>query len=151
VRQASGQSENTLLNGTLSLRLLETGQQTPRLVAKVELSRSDQEAARRYWNKSLEYEQIAWMSQVRVWDADRYFGERAPRRWPREPDFAGGPLAYFVVDWDPQSNAMPRIEASRPELTGFDWTAWIDRDSEVASAVAKPCLRVTIPGASSAQ
>jgi hypothetical protein len=59
-----------------------------------------------------------------------FMGARLPEAWPKEPEYAGGILAYFEVHWD--LNAEPGRQVTLLQLvpkrsTGFDWKAWATR------------------------
>ncbi len=59
-----------------------------------------------------------------------FMGAKLPEAWPKAPEFAGGILAYFEVQWD--LKAKPGQEISVRQLvpkqsTGFDWERWAPR------------------------
>ena len=66
--------------------------------------------------------------KARVWliYAD-FLGVPPPKDWPQEPEYAGGILAYFEVDWamDAAGHPQVRIQQLVPRRgTGFDWARW---------------------------
>ena len=77
--KASPQSLKPLLKGTLALdaKAQPSGGTVVRLV--VTLRRPSAEADRQHWNSVLAYDDIAWMSKVRVWDAEEKW------LWPNLP------------------------------------------------------------------
>jgi hypothetical protein len=64
-------------------------------------------------------------------------GEPVPRTWPSEPEFDGGTIAFFHVDWhdEPGSPFTPVLTQRTPELTEFDWRQWVGRRAEAESPV----------------
>lgn len=72
-------SKNPFLRGTLDLK---TKQATPagdELRLTLTLTRPSDEADRQFWNSELAFADIAWMSQVRVWDEEKKW------LWPNLP------------------------------------------------------------------
>jgi hypothetical protein len=57
-----------------------------------------------------------------------FLGARPPRFWPKEPEYAGGILAYFELDWNLAPDGRCEIDCRqrRPtQGTGFDWKEWV--------------------------
>ncbi len=59
-----------------------------------------------------------------------FMGAKLPEAWPKTPEFAGGILAYFELQWD--WNVGPGRQLSLRQLipkrsTGFDWEQWAPR------------------------
>ncbi len=70
-------------------------------------------------------------SLARVWlvYAD-FMGARTPPGWPDAPEFAGGVLAYFEIEWDPEAAQERRLTMRQTiprQGTGFDWARWVSR------------------------
>ena len=57
-----------------------------------------------------------------------FLGRMVPTGWPKTPEFAGGILAYFDIDWELKPNHPCKIEIHQrtppPRGTGFDWSRW---------------------------
>ena len=56
-----------------------------------------------------------------------FLGATPPSGWPREPEFAGGILAYFEVRWRIGPGGDPDVRVQHlvpPRATGFDWQRW---------------------------
>ena len=72
-----------------------------------------------------------YQGQIKVWFVyGDFMGHRMPESWPKEPEFNGGSIAFFHVDWQyqPGTPFQPVITHQRPpEHTGFDWREWIRR------------------------
>jgi hypothetical protein len=72
--------------------------------------------------------------KLKVWliYAD-FLGHLVPRSWPQTPEYAGGILSYFELDWE-QSPGRPLRANIRntkpPAATGFDWERWVRRPPE---------------------
>jgi hypothetical protein len=59
-----------------------------------------------------------------------FMGAKLPEAWPKAPEFAGGILAYFELQWD--LKAEPGRQLSLRQVvpkrsTGFDWEQWAPR------------------------
>lgn len=77
--------------------------------------------------------------KLKVWliYAD-FLGSRPPKTWPKNPEWAGGILAYCEVDWEkvPGEPCRGLVRHKKPsESTGFDWAAWSGSEP-----VARACL-----------
>ena len=72
-------SKNPLLRGTLDIETKQAAADGDELRLVVTLTRPSEEADRRFWNSELAFADIAWMSQVRVWDAEKKW------LWPNLP------------------------------------------------------------------
>lgn len=88
---------------------------------------------------------------ARVWliYAD-FMGARPPQNWPKAPEFAGGILACFEVQWDLKATPADgiSIRAVVPKQdTGFDWERWArrTRSSQRPSTTAKLSDRAVEP------
>jgi len=69
--------------------------------------------------------------KARIWliYAD-FLGAPPPTGWPKEPEYAGGILAFFQLRWAKGAAGPPeiRIEQTAPRrATGFDWERWTRR------------------------
>lgn len=71
-----------------------------------------------------------------------FMGATPPPSWPKTPEYAGGALAYFELQWDLTSE--PGREVAVRQLaprrgTGFDWEEWASRTraAPVPSSTAK--------------
>lgn len=56
-----------------------------------------------------------------------FLGSRAPEGWPKEPEWAGGILAYCEIEWQLADNKslLGQIQHRRPTArTSFDWETW---------------------------
>ena len=56
-----------------------------------------------------------------------FLGASPPTGWPKEPEYAGGILAFFEVRWAKSAVRRPeiRIEQTAPRrATGFNWERW---------------------------
>ena len=56
-----------------------------------------------------------------------FMGAKPPRDWPRAPEYAGGILAYFDVDWALAPGDRCEVSVQMkvpPRATGFDWPRW---------------------------
>jgi|GEM_PF-1249205 len=66
--------------------------------------------------------------KLKVWliYAD-FLGYRPPPSWPRTPEYAGGILAYFEMDWEMAGGSLrAAVRHLKPTAaTGFDWAAWV--------------------------
>jgi len=72
-----------------------------------------------------------YQGRIKLWFvyAD-FMGHRVPDTWPKEPEFNGGTIALFHVDWryEPGTPCQLAIAQQRPPShTGFDWREWVDR------------------------
>ncbi len=59
-----------------------------------------------------------------------FLGSPPPTGWPKEPEYAGGILAFFELRWTTSVAGRPdvRIEQMVPRrATGFDWERWTRR------------------------
>lgn len=69
--------------------------------------------------------------RIKVWFVyGDFLGHRVPQSWPKEPEFNGGSIAMFHVDWQyqPGTSFQPVLtQHTPPEHTGFDWREWIGR------------------------
>jgi hypothetical protein len=65
-----------------------------------------------------------------------------PMSWPQEPEFDGGTMAFFHIDWKcPTDGALAVvITPQTPVPTGFDWRQWTGRREQSASAAAEAKL-----------
>ncbi len=73
--------------------------------------------------------------QLQVWLIYADFLETSvSSRWPREPEHAGGILAWFSVDWENNNDHIRlAVSHSAPEsATGFDWENWIEEQQATA-------------------
>jgi hypothetical protein len=77
--EALAQSVKPLLKGTLGLAADEQPRGTTALRLVVTLKRPAEEADRNHWNTTLAYSNVAWMEEVRVWDAQHQW------LWPNLP------------------------------------------------------------------
>jgi hypothetical protein len=77
--EAAAQSVQPLLKGTLSLVADRHVQGATALRLVVTLRRPSEEADRSHWNSVLAYSNVAWMEEVRVWDAEHKW------LWPNLP------------------------------------------------------------------
>ncbi len=69
--------------------------------------------------------------RLKVWliYAD-FLGAKPPRTWPKDPEWAGGILAYFEVDWKtPSGHGCQCVGRHEKPVasTGFDWINWVKR------------------------
>ena len=56
-----------------------------------------------------------------------FLGAKPPPAWPKEPEYAGGILAFFEARWVLSADGRPQIhvEQTVPRRgTGFDWARW---------------------------
>lgn len=56
-----------------------------------------------------------------------FLGAYPPAAWPREPEWAGGILAYCEIDWQKRAGKGSRGSVrfmKPPRNTGVDWEAW---------------------------
>ncbi|MHC4201399.1 MAG: hypothetical protein ACYSU0_15520, partial [Planctomycetota bacterium] len=70
-------------------------------------------------------------------------GRRAPKGWSDAPEFDGGTVAFFRIDWRyaPGEPFHPVATQETPrEHTGFDWRRWIGRPEQSAKPVGKARL-----------
>jgi hypothetical protein len=59
-----------------------------------------------------------------------FLGARPPPAWPKEPEYAGGILAYFELRWTVKADGGHdlKIEQLTPQRsTRFDWERWTSR------------------------
>ncbi len=70
-----------------------------------------------------------------------FLGAKPPKTWPQDPEYAGGILAYFEVQWAFGRNGVPKVTVQQTKPirgTGFDWKRWGNRarasDGSKASA-----------------
>jgi len=56
-----------------------------------------------------------------------FLGHPPPPSWPRTPEYAGGVLAYFEIDWETTGGSLrASVRHLKPTVgTGFDWAAWV--------------------------
>lgn len=56
-----------------------------------------------------------------------FLGHRPPPTWPRSPEYAGGILAYFEIDWETVDGSLrASVRHLKPTTgTGFNWPAWV--------------------------
>lgn len=56
-----------------------------------------------------------------------FLGHRPPPTWPRSPEYAGGILAYFEIDWETADGSLrASVRQLKPTTgTGFNWRAWV--------------------------
>ena len=72
-------SAKPLLRGSLALHATQTSRGGTEVRLVVTIARPSEETDRQFWNSELAFADIAWMDQVRVWDAD------AKWLWPNLP------------------------------------------------------------------
>lgn len=77
--EAQAKSAQALLKGTLNVIAEESPHGAATLRLAVILTRPSEEADREYWNSALAYSNVAWMEEVRVWDAKHAW------LWPNLP------------------------------------------------------------------
>lgn len=56
-----------------------------------------------------------------------FMGARLPEAWPKAPEFAGGILAYFELQWDAKAGSGREISLQQlipKRATGSDWEGW---------------------------
>lgn len=56
-----------------------------------------------------------------------FMGAEVPDGWPREPEFAGGILAYFEIEWNLDADRAGRFhlrQLAPKRSTGFNWERW---------------------------
>lgn len=56
-----------------------------------------------------------------------FLGAPPPTGWPKEPEYAGGILAFFEVRWTKTATGRPEIrivQTAPRRATGFDWQRW---------------------------
>jgi hypothetical protein len=56
-----------------------------------------------------------------------FMGAKVPDVWPKEPEFAGGILGYFELQWDLVAANGPGFtlhQLAPKRSTGFDWATW---------------------------
>jgi hypothetical protein len=87
-------------------------------------------------------EQPPYHGRVKLWLVyGDFMGEPVPRTWPAEPEFDGGTIAFFHIDWhyEPGSPLVPVLTPQTPEHTGFAWQQWVGRraESELPTGTAK--------------
>lgn len=85
--------------------------------------------------------------QLRAWliYAD-FLGARLPRDWDY-PEFAGGTLAYYEIDWDTDARPVAKLSIRTlppPNGTGFDWRSWANRPRGATRTRAVPRLACTL-------
>jgi len=59
-----------------------------------------------------------------------FMGAKLPEGWPKEPEYAGGILAYFEVHWSLKAEGAHEVslrQLAAPRSTGFDWERWATR------------------------
>jgi hypothetical protein len=76
---AAARSTRPLLRGELTAATMAAREGGQVLRLRITLTRPDDDAARRFWNRSLAFPQHAWMKKVRVWDKTRRW------LWPNLP------------------------------------------------------------------
>ncbi len=88
--------------------------------------------------------QTAGKGEIRLWLIYADFLRAAiPRGWPKEPEFDGGILAFFRLDWANQPGHECQFGIHQmvpPESTRFDWKQWMNRPTKESEAEAKPRL-----------
>ena len=65
-----------------------------------------------------------------------FLGASVPKAWPKKPEYAGGILAYFELNWQRsvQGGLKFKIEHLKPPSdTGFDWAGWSTGSSRLKS------------------
>jgi len=72
-------SAKPLLRGSLALNAKQTPLGAAEVRLEVTISRPSEEKDRQFWNSELAFADIAWMDEVRVWDADEKW------LWPNLP------------------------------------------------------------------
>lgn len=58
-----------------------------------------------------------------------FLGASPPPAWPKEPEYAGGILAFFEVRWAKSGARHPEIQIHQMaplRATGFDWERWTE-------------------------
>jgi hypothetical protein len=66
--------------------------------------------------------------KLKVWLIYADFLEhRPPPSWPRTPEYAGGILAYFEIDWETADGPLrASVRHLKPTTaTDFDWATWV--------------------------
>ena len=56
-----------------------------------------------------------------------FLGAKPPAAWPKEPEYAGGVLAFFEARWAKSAKGPPEIHIKPMvprQATGFDWERW---------------------------
>jgi len=104
----------------------------------VHTSRSDE------FTVHLGEKQMLGKGEIKLWliYAD-FLGSPVPRGWPKQPEFDGGILAFFRIDWLNQSSQGCRFGITQtvpPENTRFDWKLWMNRPTKDSEAEATPRL-----------
>jgi hypothetical protein len=59
-----------------------------------------------------------------------FMGAKLSEAWPKAPEFAGGILAYFELQWDLKAEAGQELSLRQlvpKRSTGFDWERWAPR------------------------
>ncbi len=82
--------------------------------------------------------------EIRLWliYAD-FLRAPVPRGWPKQPEFDGGILAFFRVDWLNQPGQRCQFGITQgmpPENTRFDWKQWMNRPTKDSEVEASPRL-----------
>lgn len=90
--------------------------------------------------------------QIQVWliYAD-FLGASPPTSWPPVPEWAGGILAYFEIDWEASEELGLRgvLRQRRPPTdTHFKWSDWVVRPAGARSSQARVRLSDAAPPAS---
>lgn len=72
----------------------------------------------------------ARQGMVAVWliYAD-FMGARLPAAWPKTPEWAGGILAFFEIQWELKPHGAISVslrQAVPKKNTGFDWQEWAE-------------------------
>jgi hypothetical protein len=68
-----------------------------------------------------------------------FMGAKLPATWPKEPEFAGGILAYFEIDW--RTNLSGGFEINIQQrtpryATRFNWEQWMEKTRASADSQA---------------
>lgn len=133
--EAGAKSARALLQGSLNVASGESTDGSATLRLAVTLTRPSEEADREYWNSTLAYSNVAWMEEVRVWDAKHTWlwpnlpyllrlpgRERVERYGGRDPskhvdnDFA----AVLVRQYDAAGRVESAATKERP-LVSAEW------------------------------
>lgn len=121
-------SAKPLLRGILALDAKQTPRGHAEGIAKTDLQTIVHVAKSDPFLLHLGAENRPARGHVKVWliYAD-FLGTRPPRTWPKQPEWAGGILAYFEIDWEtlPGHGCRGIVHHKRPdEGTRFRWADW---------------------------
>lgn len=71
-------------------------------------------------------------------------GHPVPKRWPKEPEFNGGILTFFQIDWQVRAGQATVATCTNviPDApTGFDWKSWVGREKQTDAPKAPARVR----------